>query len=55
MPRLGAVALEKVAESRRTGQPLPSLHSSLFAPLPEPTIRTGVLAMTAAALNLLKP
>ncbi len=55
MPRLGAVAPEKVAESRRTGQPLPSLHSSLFAPLPEPTIRTGVLAMTATALNLLKP
>jgi amidohydrolase len=55
MLRLGAVAPEKVAESRRTGQPLPSLHSSSFAPLPEPTIRTGVLAMTAAALNLLKP
>ncbi len=55
MLRLGAVAPEKIAESRRTGQPLPSLHSSLFAPLPEPTIHTGVLAMTAAALNLLKP
>ncbi len=55
MLRLGAVAPEKVAESRRTGRPLPSLHSSLFAPLPEPTIRTGVLTMTAAALNLLKP
>jgi amidohydrolase len=53
MLRLGAVAPEQVAESRRTGRPLPSLHSSLFAPLPEPTIRTGVLAMTAAALNLL--
>ena len=51
--RLGAVAPEKVAESQRTGVPLPSLHSSKFAPLPEPTIKTGVTAMTAAALDLL--
>ena len=32
----------------RTGEPLPSLHSSKFAPLPEPTIKTGVTALTAA-------
>ncbi len=54
MLRLGAVAPEKIAESERTGQPLPSLHSSLFAPLPAPTIRTGVVAMTAAVLELMK-
>lgn len=53
MFRLGAVAPAQVAESKRTGRPLPSLHSSLFAPLPEPTIRTGVLCMTAAVLDLL--
>ena len=53
MFRLGAVAPEKIAESQRTGVPLPSLHSSKFAPVPEPTIRTGVTAMTAAALDLL--
>ena len=53
MFRLGAVAPEKVAESQRTGVPLPSLHSSKFAPVPEPTIKTGVTAMTAAALDLL--
>lgn len=53
MFRLGAVAPEKVAESERTGVPLPSLHSSKFAPVPEPTIKTGVTAMTAAALELL--
>lgn len=53
--RVGAVAPEKVAESRRTGVPLPSLHSSKFAPVPEPTIKTGVTAMTAAALDLLGP
>jgi amidohydrolase len=53
MLRVGAVAPEKMAESKRTGQPLPSLHSSLFAPLPEPTIRTGVIAMTAAVVELM--
>ena len=50
---LGAVDPVKFAEHERTGAPLPSLHSSKFAPLPEPTIKTGVMAMTAAALELL--
>lgn len=53
MFRLGAVDPAKVAESARTGAALPSLHSSKFAPLPEPTIKTGVAAMTGAALDLL--
>jgi amidohydrolase len=53
MFRVGAVDPAKVAESLRTGEPLPSLHSSKFAPLPEPTIKTGVTALTAAALELL--
>jgi len=44
-----------VAESERSGQPLPSAHSSLFAPVPEPTIKIGVTAMTAAVLELLRP
>lgn len=51
---LGAVAPERVQESQRTGQTLPSLHSSQFAPQPEPAIKTGVTAMTAAVLDLLK-
>ena len=51
--RLGAVAPEKVAESQRTGVPLPSLHSSKFSPVPEPTIKTGVAALCAASLELL--
>jgi hippurate hydrolase len=49
---LGAVKPELVQESEKTGKPLPSLHSSQFAPLPEPTIKTGVIAMTAAVLDL---
>jgi len=51
---LGAVDPAKLAESKRTGVPLPSLHSSQFAPLPEPTIRTGVKAMTSAVLELMR-
>lgn len=51
---LGAGDPAVLAESRRTGKPVPSLHSPLFAPVPEPTIRTGVKAMTAAVLDLMK-
>jgi amidohydrolase len=51
---LGAYDPAKVAESDRTGVALPSPHSPFFAPLPEPTLRTGVTAMTDAALALLQ-
>jgi hippurate hydrolase len=51
---LGAVDPAKVKQSKETGVPLPSLHSALFAPLPEPTLRTGVKAMTSAVLELMK-
>src|SRR3989440_1684368 len=51
---LGAMAPEKIEASRKSGKPLPSLHSSLFEPLPESTIRTGVKAMTTAVLELMK-
>lgn len=51
---VGAVAPEKIAASKKPGaQPLPSLHSSKFAPVPEPTIRTGMIAMTTAVLDLM--
>jgi amidohydrolase len=51
---LGAVDPAKLAESKRTGAPLPSLHSSGFAPLPEPTLRAGIKAMVSAVLELMK-
>jgi hippurate hydrolase len=51
---LGATDPVKFAESKKTGTPLPFLHSPLFAPLPEPTIRTGVRVMTAAVLDLMQ-
>jgi amidohydrolase len=52
MFRLGTVAPERVRDADRSGRPLPSLHSDLFYPIPEPTIKTGVQAMAAAVLNL---
>ena len=51
---LGAYDPAKVAESERTGVALPSPHSPFFAPSPEPTLRTGVTAMTDAAIALLQ-
>lgn len=51
---LGAVDPAKVKLSKETGTPLPSLHSALFAPVPEPTLRTGIKAMTSAVLELMK-
>jgi hippurate hydrolase len=54
MFNVGAVDPAKVAESKKTGTPLPSLHSSKFAPVPEPTIRTGLIGMTSAVLDLMK-
>jgi len=50
----GAVDPAKIADYKQTGKELPSLHSSKFAPLPEPTIRTGIVAMTTAVLELMK-
>jgi amidohydrolase len=51
---LGAVNPAKFAEAQRTGAKLPGLHSALWAPDPEPTLRTGVKAMTSAVLDLMK-
>jgi len=51
---VGAVDPAKAAESKKTGTPLPSLHSSKFAPVPEPTIRTGIIGMTSAVIELMK-
>jgi amidohydrolase len=51
---VGAVDPAKIAEYKQARRELPSLHSSKFAPVPEPTIRTGVVAMTTAVLELMK-
>jgi hippurate hydrolase len=55
MYRLGSIPPEKVAASKKPGAaPLPSLHSPIYLPEPKATIRTGVVTMTAAALDLLQ-
>jgi hippurate hydrolase len=54
MFRLGAAYPEKLAHAKETGVPLPGPHSPLFAPVYGPTITTGVTAVTAMALDLLK-
>lgn len=51
---LGAVDPHTMARHAKEGTPLPSLHSSQFAPLPEPTISAGMKTLTAAALDLMK-
>jgi amidohydrolase len=54
MLRVGAIDADRIVASKKSGTPLPSLHSSLFWPVPEPTIRTGVKAMTLAVMELMK-
>jgi hippurate hydrolase len=49
---IGVYEPERVAAARNgSGPPLPSNHSPLFAPVPKPTIETGVTAMTLAVLS----
>lgn len=50
---LGAADPQKLAEAASTGKSMPSLHSSSFAPLPEPAIKTGVQTMATAVIDLL--
>jgi hippurate hydrolase len=54
MFNVGAVDPAKVAQAKKDGTPLPSLHSSKFAPVPEPTIKTGMIGMVSAVLDLMK-
>ncbi|MAK60835.1 MAG: peptidase M20 [Ponticaulis sp.] len=51
---IGAVDPETYEKSLGASLPLPSLHSSFFAPDYEKTIETGVSAMTSSAMAVLK-
>src|SRR5213082_943990 len=51
---IGAVDPAKIAEFNQARKELPTLHSSKFAPVPEPTIRVGIIGMTSAVLELMK-
>ncbi len=54
MFRVGAIDAARMAASKQDGTPLPSLHSSLFWPAPELTLRTAIKAMTVSVLDLMK-
>jgi amidohydrolase len=51
--RLGATEPRRFEHARASGESLPSLHSSFFAPDPEATIRAGIDSETAVLLDLL--
>jgi hippurate hydrolase len=50
---IGTVDPAKHQEAQKAGATLPSLHSPVFAPDRERTLRTGVTALTTAALEVL--
>ena len=50
---IGTTPPERLIEAKKGGTPVPGLHSDLYAPTAAPSIRTGVLTMSMAALNLL--
>ena len=52
--RLGAMYPDRFAQAKAAGKLLPGPHTSRFEPDPEPTIHTGVTAMTAVATALLQ-
>jgi amidohydrolase len=51
---IGAVDAAKLEESRKTGVPVPGVHSALWAPVREPTIKAAIDAETAILMDLLK-
>jgi hippurate hydrolase len=50
---IGAANPAKFAAAKAAGESLPSLHSPLFAPEPEPTVKTGVASLVVGARELL--
>ena len=51
MFNIGVYDRDAWAAANKSGTPLPGNHSPLFAPVPKPTIQTGVTAMTLAVLS----
>ena len=51
---LGAIDPAKFAAAKAAGKLLPGTHTSRFEPRPEPTLRTGITAMTSVAIALLQ-
>ena len=53
MYRLGSVSQRRLDRFKKMEIPPPSLHSASYYPDIEPTLRTGIQTMTAAAIELL--
>ena len=53
MYRLGSVSQRRLDQYRMVGQTPPSLHSPVYYPDVEPTLRTGIATMSAAVLELM--
>jgi amidohydrolase len=51
---IGGLDPKAVTQAMATNTPLPGNHSSEFAPIPEPTIRTGTQAMSLVVLDVLQ-
>lgn len=50
---LGTADLTAVAEAKKGGKPLANTHSPYYAPVPAPTMHTGVLTMSMAVVELM--
>lgn len=53
MFRLGTIDKERLDAWKSAGETPPSMHSALYWPNPDPTLRTGVQAMTSIVLDLM--
>ncbi|MBM3983206.1 MAG: amidohydrolase [Planctomycetes bacterium] len=52
---IGTITKEKYDAAQKPGAaPLPGMHTDAYAPVPEPSIRTGVRTMSLAAMNLMR-
>jgi amidohydrolase len=51
---LGTADPQKFTEWKKGGPALPGMHTDLYYPILQPSIRSGVLSMSAAVLNVLK-
>jgi amidohydrolase len=51
---LGVSHPEEVAACAKENRPYPGIHNPSFAPVPEPSIKTGVSAMTLAVLDMFR-
>ncbi len=52
---LGAADPSKLAAAKAKGEAMPAMHSALFAPDKERTLKTGVAALTAVVLDAMPP